>query len=68
MNEERIIEIETKLAFQDGSVQELNEVLCQQQQRIEKLEATCALLLEHLRELSDSAGPVSAGDERPPHY
>ena len=68
MNEEQIIDIETKLAFQDGSLQELNQVVCQQQQRIEQLEETCRFLLGRLRELTDSLTEVGATDERPPHY
>jgi len=68
MNEDRIIDIETRLAFQDGSLQELNQALCRQQQRIEQLEETCRLLLGRMRELSDSLTEGGATDERPPHY
>ncbi len=67
MNEDRIIDIETRLTFQDGVLQELNQVVCQQQRRIEGLEETCRMLLLRLRELSQdpATGPT---DERPPHY
>jgi len=68
MNEERVIDIETRLAFQDGSLQELNQALCRQQQRIEQLEETCRVLLGRMQDLSDSLGKEGATDERPPHY
>lgn len=66
---DRLIEIETKLAFQEDTVQTLNAVVCRQQQQIEQLEATVKLLIERYRQLSAQADD---GDkpmhEKPPHY
>jgi SlyX protein len=66
---ERLIEIETKLAFQEDTIQALNAVVCQQQKQIEHLEATLKLLIERYRQLS--AEPDTGNKpvhEIPPHY
>jgi SlyX protein len=65
----RLIEIETKLAFQEDTIQSLNAVVCQQQKQIEQLQATVELLIDRYRQLSAAA---DVGDqpvhEIPPHY
>lgn len=70
--EDRLIEIETKIAFQEDLVQELNKIVYQQQKKIDRLEAICNSLVEHVRELSRAVAEGSRGegavDERPPHY
>ncbi len=66
---DRLIEIETKLAFQEDTIQALNSVVCRQQQQIEQLEATLKLLIERFRQLSADQEPGGKpADERPPHY
>ena len=39
MNDDRLIKIETKLAYQEKTLKDLNEVVCEQQKEIEKLTA-----------------------------
>ncbi len=68
MSEERLVNIETKLAFQEDLVEELNKTIYQQQQKIEQLEATCKALARLITSLSESMGDKTAGHERPPHY
>ncbi|QSA95657.1 SlyX family protein [Methylococcus sp. EFPC2] len=68
MPEDRWVEIETKLAYQEDAVVALNDVVCRQQKQIDQLEETCRLLIERLRQLSEGLGPVQAAEERPPHY
>ena len=41
MNEERIVNIEAKIAYQDNTLQELNDVIYRQQKQIDQLEAIC---------------------------
>ena len=36
MNEERLVEIETKIAFQEQTIEDLNDVLCEQQHQAHK--------------------------------
>jgi SlyX protein len=69
MSEERLENIETKLSFQEDLVEELNKTVYQQQQKIERLEAMCQSLAQHVQSLSaarnDGGMPAN---ERPPHY
>ncbi|MCF6224832.1 MAG: SlyX family protein [Xanthomonadales bacterium] len=67
--EHRLIELESRLAFQDDLIENLNEAVIRQQQQIERLELISKTLAERLRGLSDSAGADDGqGHEVPPHY
>ena len=69
MNEERLVTIETKIAFQDHTIKELNEVVCEQQKEIEKLESICSVLVKRVKELSEfTLGIDAPANEKPPHY
>ena len=68
MDEQRIVEIETKLAHQELSLEELNAVVTEQNSRLASLEDLTERLLERVQSLSDGGGAASADDERPPHY
>ena len=48
MSEERLIELETKLAFQETMVEELNEVVTRQQQQLDILQAAIEQLNDRL--------------------
>ena len=66
---DRLVEIETKLAFQEDALQALNEVVCRQQIQIERLEATLALLIDRFRQWQEDAeAGIKPVDEKPPHY
>lgn len=68
MDEERIIELEIKTAYQDDLLQTLNAVVTRQQQQIDRLEATCRLLNEKITSLSSEADRIETAQEVPPHY
>ncbi len=68
MSEDRLIDMETRIAFQEDLIEELNKAVYQQQQKMDKLEALCASLAEHLRSLTDSLHEGKPASERPPHY
>lgn len=68
MSEDRLIDIETKLAHQEQLLLELNEVLTQQQARMMQLEQLSTSLLERVRAIGESAPEDGPVDERPPHY
>ncbi|MCQ8180904.1 SlyX family protein [Methylomonas sp. SURF-1] len=70
MNEERIIELEIKQAYQEDLIQALNQVVADQQKQIGKLEETCKLLNDKIKSLASSMAdrPLLPLDERPPHY
>ena len=65
--EERLIELETRIAFQEGTLQELNDVIIEQRAMIEALQREVELLRERMRALNPS--PIDGGAEPPPpHY
>ncbi len=69
MDDERLAKIETKLAFQEDLIEELNKSIYQQQKRLERLEATCEALARRLSSLAESVNENKpSADERPPHY
>ncbi len=68
MNDERIIELEIKAAYQEDLLQELNKIVAGQQQQIERLEATCKMLNERIKGLSVDGGGGENVEEVPPHY
>lgn len=68
MCEDRLIEIESKIAFQEDLLQELNKTLYEQQKKIARLEAACNSLIDHVKELSEVMAEGGAINERPPHY
>jgi SlyX protein len=66
--DERLIELESKIAHQEHSLQTLGEELYLQQQKLEQLETTCNFLAEQLKTQAGSASAINTGDEKPPHY
>ena len=69
MSEERLVEIETKIAFQEQTIEDLNGVLYEQQQEIERLGSICDALVKRVKELSEFTPGIDApANEKPPHY
>lgn len=69
MSENRLMEIETKIAYQEKTIMDLNEVVCEQQQEIERLGGICDSLLKRVKMLSELTPGIDApADEKPPHY
>ncbi len=62
--------LETKLAYQEITLQALNDALVEQQGRIDQLERLTQALLERVQRADDGAGTFAASqrDEPPPHY
>ncbi len=68
VDDEKTIDIETKLAHQEHLLSALNDALSNLQAQIADLEQLCRSLVERIRVLSE-AGPGNGNDEeRPPHY
>lgn len=72
--EEQLVELQSQLAFQDDTINSLNEAVAAQQQEIIVLRQQLTLLKQRLDEQGerlahggggDSASPA---DEKPPHY
>lgn len=68
MDDERLIEIETRLAHQDRLLGDLDAALASQQGQLMRLEQLCQSLLERMRSMAEAASSAKPDDERPPHY
>lgn len=69
MNEDRLIEIETKLAYHEKTIKDLNDVLYEQQKEIKRLSDICDTLAKQESTRSSSLqGNNAPSDEKPPHY
>jgi SlyX protein len=68
MDERALIEVETKLAFQEEALRRLNEALVDQQNRVAELERICRALVERIARMTDEVHKGSAAEEVPPHY
>ena len=66
--EQRLDELETRLAFQDHTVQELNDALTDQQRQIEQQRIELDNLRQRLVALSAALPLQHEQDETPPHY
>ncbi len=66
-DEKRLIEIETKLSFQEQLVAELNGAVTEQQKRIDALSSLCEKLQKRVQVLAEQTGE-DVVDPPPPHY
>ncbi len=68
--QDEIIELQSKLSFQEQTINELNNALVSQQQQIDRLELKIQLLEDSLAEVEEQAGPLTGQgqQEKPPHY
>lgn len=65
----RVTELETRLAFQDDTLQQLSDELLAQGRLIERLQRQVAALAARQAELAGQIGTVPGEDEAPPpHY
>lgn len=64
----RVVELETRVAFQEESLQQLNEALLRQQQLLNRLTNDLAALTERLRGLAPSPVGRREDEPPPPHY
>lgn len=68
MDDDRLVEVETKLAYQEDTIHQLNDVICRQQDQIDALLAKHELLVTRVKELDNDLPEGDGVDERPPHY
>ncbi len=68
MSEDVIMDLQSKIAYQEDSIQELSAVIIAMQKQIDGLELCCRELRDRMREASGSLGGGSDHAEKPPHY
>jgi SlyX protein len=65
--EQRITDLESRQAFQDDTIQSLNDVLVAQQRTVERLQLQMAALIKRQEETS-SQFEAFEEEAPPPHY
>lgn len=67
MSESRLTELESRQAFQDDTLQALNDVVVQQQRQIERLQLQVEALAKRQQAMSVQFD-IMDDDAPPPHY
>ncbi|MFR0688651.1 SlyX family protein [Enterobacterales bacterium AE_CKDN230030158-1A_HGKHYDSX7] len=65
--ENRMADLESRLAFQDDTLQTLSDVVYEQERVIERLRLQMQALLKRLEDLQGQVG-ISEDEAPPPHY
>jgi SlyX protein len=68
MSSERLDDLEARLAFQDDTLHALNEVICKQQDQLDRLQVRYRELREVVEALLERQEPGNLPQQRPPHY
>jgi SlyX protein len=68
MIEDRLVDIEIKLSYQEDTIRELNSVVCAQQKQIDQLESICKVFASRIKDLSEALEGNVPLNEKPPHY
>jgi SlyX protein len=66
--ENRIEQLEMKVAFQDDNIETLNDEIFEQQRKLQILTEQVAYLVEKLKEAEPDNAGIEEVDMRPPHY
>ena len=66
--ENRIIDLESKLAFQDETINDLNEVITDQQQQLDQLREELRLLNLRIASVAENSAVSDEKEPPPPHY
>jgi SlyX protein len=65
---ERLEQLESKLAYLERGTQELGDVVYRQQQALDALTARIERLADLLQAVAERPREYSAEEEKPPHY
>lgn len=66
--EDRIADLEMRQAFQDDTIQTLNDIIVEQQRTLDRCAAQIRLLAERQAELQGAGGGGMPDEAPPPHY
>jgi len=69
MSGRSLVELETRIAFQDDAIEQLNRTVAGQQKEIDRLREELARLAAQMRSLAGSPVTLAQAEEPPPpHY
>ena len=66
--EERLINLEVKFSHQDEFILQLNKIVTEQQERIERLEKESLELRRIIEAMNGGNDALSLENSKPPHY
>jgi len=66
--EQRLEQLESKLAFQDDVIEQLNQVIAEHNTSLLKLERQLRLIAERFKSLQPSMIAAESEETPPPHY
>ena len=66
--EERLIQLESKLAHQEYLLEVLNQTVYKQQTKLDDLDALCVALAKRLADVNARTPDSLPANEKPPHY
>ena len=66
-DQQRIVELESRLTHLDDTVEQLNDIVYEQQKQLAKLEHLLVKLVKEHTEMKEQIAP-DVTDTRPPHY
>ena len=67
-DDQRLIEIETKIAYQEDLIQALNQTVIRLQQQVDKLELNNQQLRDNLKQMQAQPPSEQTPNEIPPYY
>ena len=68
---EDIVELQTRIQFQEDTIQKLDEVVIGQGEMLDRMKLKISELEEQIEQLAyacSNPGGISSADEKPPHY
>ena len=65
---ETIIDLQTRLAFQESSLEDINLTVVRQQNEIEVMKREIVRLKDLVEDIREAQGPAGSAVELPPHY
>lgn len=68
MTEDRFIDLETRLAYQDEAIRSLSDTIARQQKRIDQLDSLMRQLFDRVKSMNEPVFKGTPADEIPPHY
>lgn len=66
--EHQLEHLEMRIAFQDDTIEQLNQVVTSQQQQIDKLHRQLELLIKRMKEVTITPVASQSEETPPPHY
>ena len=68
MTETKFIDLETRIAFLEDTVDDLNKLVYQQSKKIDDLQLIVQNLNKHMKQVQHDITDIKPQDETPPHY